>query len=538
MVARRGCVLLQPGDRTRTIGAMGGDLRLAELLGSLSLVTDLGMGNTPEEAMRACLLATSLARSADLGDDDVTAAYWTTLLRHVGCTASAHEEAAHVGGDEVALRPMSARADFRSPKENLALMAATLRNVRPARRPKVLLTAFGPWGATALKATCEVGSTMARRLGMDASVGQGLSDIFERWDGKGTPRKAKGDEVALGARYAQVATTAVAFGSIGGIDLAAEVIRRRSGRMFDPQIASAFLERGAEHLAEVDRADPLPAVVEAEPSPARMVSDGDLDDCARAFADMVDLKTPLTHGHSAGVAELAEAAGRSLGLPEAEVVILRRAGWFHDLGRVGVPDGVWEKPGPLSEGEWEQVRLHSYHSERVLSRSEVLAPLARVAGMHHERMDGGGYHRQAAGAAIPITARILASADAYQAMTQERPHRPSLTPDAAVRELEAAVRGGALDGEAVAGVVAAAGEAGARVARRRPAGLSEREVEVLRLLATGLSNREIGRRLFISPRTAESHVQHIYTKIGLSTRAGAAMFAMEHDLIAASGGSP
>lgn len=510
---------------------MTGDLRLAEFISALSLVTDLGMGNTPEEAMRACLLATSLARSAGHPEGDVSTVYWTTLLRHIGCTASAHEEAAHVGGDEMGPRPVASRTDFRSPKENLALLSATLRNVPPARRPKVLLTTFGPWGNTALKATCEIGSTMAERLGMDEAVRAGLYDIFERWDGKGVPRKVKGDAIALGSRYAQVATSAIAFDRIGGIDLAGEVVSRRAGKMLDPGIASAFLERKRELLEWIAEIDPLPATVDAEPAPVRRVSERGLDESARAFADMIDLKTPFTHGHSSAVSELAERAGRKMGMPEEDALALRRAALLHDLGRVGVSDGVWEKPGPLSEGEWEQVRLHAYHAERILSRAQALAPLALIAGMHHERLDGSGYHRQAAGSAIPVAARVLAAADAFQAMTQERPHRPALTHEQAATELEEGVRSGRLDGNAVAAVLEASGHRAGRVAPQRPAGLSEREVEVLRLLARGLSNRGIADRLFISRRTAESHVQHIYTKIGLSTRAGAAMFAMQHDLL-------
>jgi len=508
-----------------------GEIRLAELLAPLSLVTDLGMGNTPEEAMRACLLATSLARSADLAEDDVAIVYWTTLLRHIGCTASAHEEALHVGGDELVLRPMASRMDFRSARENAALLSATLKGVPIARRPHAVLRALGPWGNRAITATCEIGSTMADRLGMDPAVGAGLYDIFERWDGKGVPRKVVGEAIAFGARYAQLATSAVAFDRIGGVELASEVIRRRAGKMVDPEIAAAFLARGRELLAEVAAADPLPATVAAEPGQAQRLSDSHLDDCGRAFADMVDLKTPLTHGHSTGVAELAEAAGRSLGLPDQDVTDLRRAALFHDMGRVSVPDGIWEKPGPLSEGEWERVRLHAYHSERILSRVEVLAPIAEIAGMHHERQDGSGYHRRVSGSAIPMTSRILAAADVFQAMSQERPYRPALTSDAAAAELHEAVREGRLDGEAVAAVLEGSGRPAERLARDRPAGLSEREVEVLRLLAKGLSNRSIAGELFISPRTAESHVQHIYTKIEMSTRAGAAMFAMRHGLL-------
>lgn len=507
------------------------ELRLAELLGALSLVTDLGMGDPPEEAMRACLLASHLARSSDLDDHDVATVYWTTLLRHIGCTASAHEEAAHTGGNEIALRPPASRTDFRSPKENLALAAAAVRGVAVSRRPRVLVSTFGPWGNRALKATCEVGSTMAGRLGMPPGVRESLYGIFERWDGKGVPGTLKADAIPIGTRYAQVASCAIAFGSLGGVDLARGVLARRARTMFDPAIVAVFCSQG-DLLDEVERADPLPAILDAEPGPPRLIRDAELDGCARAFADMIDLKTPSTHGHSAGVAELAASGAARLGLSDGEVTQVRRAGWFHDLGRVGVPDGVWERPGPLSAGEWEQVRLHAYHSERILSRSPVLAPLARLAGMHHERSDGSGYHRQAEGSQIPMPARLLAVADSFQAMGQSRAHRPRLSVDAAVAELEAAAHAGALDGDAVTAVVEASGHRVTHIRRGLPAGLSDRELEVLRLLAGGLSNREIGARLFISRRTAESHVQHIYTKIGFSTRAGAAMFAMQHDLLA------
>jgi len=177
------------------------------------------------------------------------------------------------------------------------------------------------------------------------------------------------------------------------------------------------------------------------------------------------------------------------------------------------------------------VRLHPYHSERILARSGPLQPLARLAGMHHERLDGSGYHREAAAGSIPMPARVLAAADAFAAMTQARPHRPALAPEAAAATLSAEAQRGRLDAEAVAAVRAAAGHA-APGRRSRPGGLTDRQLEVLRLVARGLSNRDIARALVVSPRTAEHHVQDIYARIGVSTRAGAALYAMEHDLLA------
>ncbi|MCL4863316.1 MAG: HD domain-containing protein [Caldilineaceae bacterium] len=252
---------------------------------------------------------------------------------------------------------------------------------------------------------------------------------------------------------------------------------------------------------------------------------------ARAFADVTDLKVPFLRGHARGVAELAAAAARHLKWAETDATTLYRAALLHDIGRVGVANGVWEKPAPLTRHEWEQVRLHPYHTERILSCSPALADLAPLAGMHHERLDGSGYYRQATADTIPLATRVLAAADAYQAMTQARPYRPALAAEAAAGGLLAGVKRGQFDGAAVQAVLAGAGHTQASRRRVWPAGLSDREVEVLILLTRGATNKEVAAELNISPKTAGHHVQHIYNKINVSTRAGAAMFAMEQGLV-------
>jgi HD-GYP domain-containing protein (c-di-GMP phosphodiesterase class II)/DNA-binding CsgD family transcriptional regulator len=510
-------------------------LQLAGLIAALSQVTDLGMGQPPEDAIRSCLLATGLARRMGLDERDVGDIYYATLLQHVGCTAYAHETAALLGGDDIAIRAGGARIDFSNPREALPFLLLEVgKSATPLVRARAVITAIRKgqkFDEELSRSNCEVAVHMARRLGLGSGVQPGLNDIYERWDGKGNPQKLTRDDIALPARFAQVASQAVLFGRLGGPDLTSEVIRRRAGTALDPSIAEAFLRHGRELLVEILSADASVAVVEAEPEPRRWIAESHLDRVARAFADLVDLKSPFTHGHSATVSELAEAAATNLGLTEAEVVCVRRAGFLHDLGRSGVPNGIWDKPGSLTATEWEQVRLHPYHSERILSRSSALAPLAPLAGMHHERQDGSGYHRQASATMIPTGARLLAAADAYQAMTQERPHRPALTPEAAAEQLSSEAAQGRLDPEAVRAVLEAAGHQPEHVRPAWPAGLSDREVQVLRLLAHGHSNREVARLLWISPKTAGHHVQHIYAKIGVSTRAAAAMFAMEHDLI-------
>jgi HD-GYP domain-containing protein (c-di-GMP phosphodiesterase class II) len=246
-----------------------------------------------------------------------------------------------------------------------------------------------------------------------------------------------------------------------------------------------------------------------------------------AFADFADLKMTFTIGHSRAVAGLAARADP----PHAW--LLRQAALLQDLGRVAVPNRVWEKPGPLSSAEWELVRLHPYYSERIVSRCGAVADLAQPAGMHHERADGSGYHRGVQGNAIPHAVRILAAADAYQAMLEPRPHRPAVPRDAAARELRQQAQDGRLDAAAVGAVLEAAGHPPSRLQLEMPAGLTEGEVEVLRVIARGASKRETAERLHISPATVDHHVRHVYEKLGVATRAGAAIFAVQHGLIGA-----
>ncbi len=284
-------------------------------------------------------------------------------------------------------------------------------------------------------------------------------------------------------------------------------------------------------ILAADEGSAWEAALAEEPPPQRRVPESRLDEICRALADFADIKTPWTLGHSSGVAELAEAAGWRLGLPPEEVAGLRRAALVHDLGRVGIPNAIWERPGPLASDERERVRLHAYLTERVLAHAPALAPLGATAALHHERLDGSGYHRACGAASLPIPARALAAADVYHALTEPRPHRPARPPAEAAAVLRAEVTAGRLDAEAARAVLDAAGQRDVRIERPRPAGLTEREVEVLRLLTRGNTNRAIARELSISVKTVGHHVEHVYEKIGCSTRASASLFAAEHDLV-------
>ena len=268
----------------------------------------------------------------------------------------------------------------------------------------------------------------------------------------------------------------------------------------------------------------------AEPRLDRQLDEREFDTALEAVADFVDLKSPFTIGHSRGVADLVAVAARHLGLPADDVIAVRRAALVHDVGRLGVSNAVWDKQAPLTHAEVERVRLHPYLTERMLASTPVLAALADLAVQHHERLDGSGYPRGLKGDAITMGGRLLAAADMYRAKVEPRPHRPAMRPAEAAAMLRDEARAGRLDGEAVEEVLRAAGHR-ARRARGWPAGLTSREVQVLRLVARGLSHKQIAEQLVISRKTASNHVEHIYTKIGASNRAMAALFAMRHGLM-------
>ncbi|HEX7189202.1 MAG TPA: HD domain-containing phosphohydrolase [Actinomycetes bacterium] len=510
-------------------------MRLADLLAGLSRVADLGFGLRSGEALRSCVLATRLARSLDLSDDDVRAALYTALLHHVGCTGYAHETALAFG-DELVLNAAAGRVKEGDTRDVFATFLPMLTRGRPpVERAQLVVTAItrgSRFGKAFTTAACEVGRDAARRLHLPDEVQRSVYHVYELWQGGGVPAGLARDDIPVASRIARLTGIAVLFDTIGGADVAVDAVRQRGGGMLDPQMASHFAARAEVLLGELTATDPRSAVLEAEPVPVISIQDGELAEVAAVFADLADLKSPYMHGHSSGVAALARGAGEKLRLSQASVVDLEMAGLLHDVGRVAVPNTVWEKPGILSAHEWEQVRLHAYHSERILAGSQRLAPLAPMVGMHHERLDGRGYHRGCRSADLSMSTRVLAAADAYQAMTQRRPHRRALTREQAEQCLLADVRDYVLDADAVHAVLVAAGHHAVPARRELPAGLSDREVEVLGLVADGCSNAQIAQRLVISRRTAEHHVQHIYTKIGVSSRAAAAMFAMEHHLLA------
>jgi HD-GYP domain-containing protein (c-di-GMP phosphodiesterase class II) len=502
-------------------------VRLAEVLAALSLATDAGNGFPLEKSLRNAVIAVRLGDRLGLSPRTLSDVFYVALLRSVGCTAFSHETAALLGGDDIAFHVVYEQLDPGRPavmvRDVVTRMAAWAPPVTRARSVAWFLTAGPRTGRVAVASACEVSVSLAQRLGLSSGVVEGLDQVYERWDGRGAPVGVAGEAVGLPARITHLADIAGIAHLHGGAAAAREAVAARRGGHFDPALADAFTACADELLDGLDTDDMLEAALAAEPPPRAVFPQADLERVTAAFGDFADLKSPWTLGHSRRVARLAGDAAPADG--RATLVL---AGHLHDLGRAAVPNGIWDKAGRLTAAEWERVRLHPYYTERILARTGALAALAPLAGAHHERLDGSGYHRGLAGPALTRPMRVLAAADAYAAMTAERPHRPALDPAVAVQALRAERDAGRLCGEAVEAVLAAAGHRPER--RAHLCELTDREVEVLRLLARGLTNKQIAHRLVVSPRTVQHHVAHIYPKIGRRTRAGAALFAMEHGL--------
>ena len=516
------------------MGRVTGDprVRLAELVAALSLGIDLGFGQPMEHVLRQCLIALRLAGEAGLGEQDRMAVYYTALLVNVGCHADAHEQAKWFG-DDITLKSGKYVHELGSVRGALATMRLVGAGNPPLHRFRVGLE-FALSGYRELDGMISqhagLARTLAEQLELPGSVREGVAAAYEQWDGHGWPGALKGDAIPVGARIAQLAEFMEVAHRVGGMAAATALARKRAGRQFDPALAALLCARAEEVFGGAEMAPAWQAVIAAEPALAVELSPDQLDRALAAIANFVDLKSPFTLGHSVAVAELAEEAGRALGLPPEQVIALRRAGFVHGFGRLGVSNSIWDRPGPLSAGEWERVRMYPYLTERMLHQSAALAPLGQIAVQHRERLDGSGYPRGLSGGAITRAARVLGAADAYASMREPRPHRPARSAEEAAGQMRAEVRAGRLDGPAVDAVLEAAGH---RLPRRRDAlaGLTAREVEVLMLVARGLSNKQIAGRLVITPKTAGNHVEHIYAKIGASSRAGAALFAMQHGLL-------
>ena len=497
------------------------------------MATDLGLGQPQQHIIRQTLIAMRVAELEGLSDGEVAAIFYVSLLAWVGCVADAHEMGKWFGND------MAVRADsYLVDMTGLAMMRFMLGHIASESSPIRRLTMIGRFLAggsrevqRSMASHCETSGELSLRLGLGPEVRDPLQQAFERWDGKGSPAKLAGDEIARVMRIVHIANDVEALYRLGGVDAAVEMLRSRRGTEFDPELVDRFCAHAGELCVSVDDLDGWDNLIEAHRALGRELAGEELDQALEAFADYADVKSPFMLGHSRGVAQLSAAAAATLGLPSDEVVLVRRAALVHDVGVIGVSAGILDKSGRLTQAERERIRTHPYLTGRTLSKPPALRAVGQLAAVHHERMDGSGYPSGLTANALPMTARVIAAADVYHALLEPRPHRGPLAPDAARQVLTSEVTDGRLDGDAARAVLDAAGH---RVDRRagHAGGLTAREVEVLVLVARGLTKKQIAQQLSLSTKTVNAHVEHMYAKLGVTSRGGAALYAMRHGLIA------
>jgi HD-GYP domain-containing protein (c-di-GMP phosphodiesterase class II) len=512
----------------------GEEVKVAELVATLSYAADLGLGEPMEHCMRQTTIALRLADLVGAGADQREATYYLGLLKHTYCHADAAEQASWFG-DDITFKSEGIETLGMNTAQMIAFFLRRAGSHGSGAERARRLAAFPVAGLRQVSAFTATHSSLAAqfgaRIGLDDAACAALGQGYEQWDGKG-PQHLRGEQICLASRLVALAGAVETFARRHGIDAARRIARRHRGTQFDPAVADIFCDRAGDLLDGLDAASHWNAIIDGAPELSRSVAGDDLDRVLEALADLVDLKSPCLSGHSRGVAELAAAAGLAYGLSEEDSEVLRRAGLIHDLGRLGVSNAIWDKPGPLSAAEVERVRLHPYLTDRMLARMTALSRSREIAARHHERLDGSGYPHGLTAAALSPSDRLLAAADAYHAMREPRPFRAALDQAEASAALLAEVSAGRLDPEAVSAVLAAAGQP-VPVRRAGPGGLTGREVEVLALLARGHTNKQIARRLVVTPKTVANHVEHIYLKLAVNSRAAATLYAIQHGLVGA-----
>lgn len=508
--------------------------RLVELCGVLSLAADLATGMPLEHGLQTALVSLAIAEARGLGEAERRAVLYVALLRMLGCTST--PRLAELVGDEVAIgRGLGESGiDHGDARQVFIWMLRHFQaDQSPARRAAGLSRAMRMTPAGMREARighCEVAQRLAARLGFGDDVTVPIAHTYERWDGTG-PRRSAGEAIPLPMRIVDLSLHLALHHRLGGPKAAVDVAAARAGRAFDPALATLVRSR-PDVLEVLDEPSPWTMVVQLEPEPIRRAGASDVLAAATVLADFADQKAATLAGHSRRVGDLARCAGEQLGAElGSSPDDLLLAGLTHDLGVVGVASGLWSRAGPLSDLEWDRVRLHTYDTERILSRAGALQPAARLAGLHHERCDGRGYHRGSAAASLPLAARVLAAADVFDALINDRPYRAALAVDEVAGTMVRLADSGVLDARATDAVLAASGVV--TVARRRsfwPDELTDREVDVLRQAARGLSIRQIAVALELRPKTVDTYLQRAYAKIGVSTRAAATLYVIERGL--------
>jgi len=425
-------------------------LKLAELISALSHALDITEGQPEGHCVRCCWIGMHVGRTVGLSDAQQWELYYTLLLKDLGCSSNAARICELYLTDD-----LDFKRDFKHVGDSLPqvvrfVLQHTGLKSGLAERFRSVLNIFrnGPeYSQELIQTRCQRGAEIARLLRFSEGVAAGIYSLDEHWNGQGKPDQLQGEAIPIYARIALLAQVVDVFHTADGRNAAMDEVRRRAGQWFDPALAAAM-----ESVAKDDAFWTTlggngieTAVLALEPAAHVVPLDEDyLDDIAAAFGQVVDSKSPYTSGHSARVALYTDLIGEALGLSLERRRWLKRGALLHDVGKLGVSNSVLDKAGKLDEAEWAAVRDHARLTESILSKIHAFSELARIAGAHHERLDGNGYPRGLKADEIAMETRIITTADIFDAITAERPYRGAV-PIPQTLEMMAKTVGTALD---------------------------------------------------------------------------------------------
>lgn len=409
-----------------------GEIGLSELVSALSYALDISEGHPTGHCVRACWIGVHIGREIGLPQNELSNLYYTLLLKDVGCSSNAARICSLYLADDIALKHDFHLVNDSLPQILRFVLSRTGMKAKLAERFRALLNIAMNGGTITnelFQTRCQTGAEIVRQMRFPEPVAQGVMDLDEHWNGQGQPARLKGEAISPLARIALIAQIADVFYASAGASGALAELRARSGTWFEPRLVEAC-ERAARmpgFWAMLDSPELPLAVVDLSPPEERLPVDDDyLDDIAAAFAKVVDAKSPYTNGHSERVALFTDMIAEGLGLDDLRRRRLKRAALLHDIGKLGVSNQILDKPGKLDESEWAAVRNHPALGEIILSRIGAFKELAKIAGGHHERLDGKGYPLGLQGGSIDLDTRIVTAADIFDALTAERPYRAAM----------------------------------------------------------------------------------------------------------------
>jgi putative nucleotidyltransferase with HDIG domain len=410
----------------------------------MTFALDLTEGALPGHALRSCLLGMRLGEAIGLSEADMASLYYALQLKDAGCSSNAARMTQIVGGDDRAVKSVAKLADWTRPYAPDPRTVQNLwKNVLPREPLPQRLYRIFQIAVTQprnnrimIELRCERGADIVHKLKLGDEAAETVRRLDEHWDGSGYPGRQRGENIPLLARIAAVAQNLDVFGTEDGEAAALEVLRRRSATWFDPELVRVAERLHGEgclwtHCRRSDNPeDTRRAVLHLDPGTNATLTAERIDDICEAFAGIVDAKSPFTYTHSLGVTDVAVAMARELQLTPERVQLVQRAALLHDLGKLGVPNTILDKPGPMDHDEWAVVRQHPAHSRAILERVAAFEEIAALAGEHHERLNGSGYPLRLTGEQMSLESRLIAMADAFAAMTEERPYRAARDPRA------------------------------------------------------------------------------------------------------------